>query len=98
MALFDSIDNSQHTAVKPVFQQFHDAITAVFPCICDLDDDDGEEGVWSDGPLINNFKCEIPVIGLSFSHLEEAMPVVVETARDLGISILDWQTGEVYNA
>ena len=97
LKVFDEIDKSQETEIKPIFQKFHDEITKIFPCICDIDDDDGEEGVWCDGPLINNFRCQVPVIGFTFSNVGEALPVVIETANSMGISVLDWQIGMVFN-
>lgn len=95
--IFDAADHDSTIEIKPIFQKFHDEITQIFPCICDLDDDDGEIGVWSDGPLINNFRREVPVIGLTLNHVGDALQIVIETANDLGISVLDWQSGTVFN-
>ena len=38
-----------------VFQELHDRLTAKYPCISTLPDDEIDDAVWSDGPLINNF-------------------------------------------
>lgn len=98
MEIFQSIANESTQPIKPIFQKFHDEITKIFPCICDIEDDeDGELGVWCDGPLINNFRRPIPIIGLTLSHVGDAMPVIVEKANELGISVLDWQCGIVFN-
>lgn len=83
--------------VEPVFQAFHDEVTRIYPCLCDLKDDQVDGAVWSDGPLINNFTTRAPVIGFSYSRVEEAFPVVGSLALKMGLSILDWQTGEVHN-
>lgn len=98
LEFFEKSDKSQQEVVSPIFQEFYDEIAVIFPCICTIDDDDGEEGVWCDGPLINNFKCKVPVIGFTFSKVAEALPVVIETANDMGISVLDWQSGMVFNS
>ena len=37
-----------------VFQMFLDRLTARYPCICDLPDEEADDGVWTDGPLRNN--------------------------------------------
>ncbi|CAK2038195.1 conserved hypothetical protein [Vibrio crassostreae] len=83
--------------VQPIFQEFHDKVTGIYPCLCSLSDDEIDSGVWCDGPLINNFKVKAPVIGFSFSKVEEAFPTVGNTALDMGLSILDWQAEKVYN-
>ncbi|BFM09977.1 hypothetical protein R50072_01300 [Simiduia litorea] len=79
------------------FQKFHDDVTTIFPCICSLSSDKIDEGVWCDGPLINNFKSKAPVIGFTYSKVEEALPVVGNLALKMGLSVLDWQAGKAYN-
>jgi hypothetical protein len=83
--------------VETIYKQFHDEVTKVFPCLCSLPEDEIDDGVWCDGPLINNFTVKAPVIGFSYSRIEEALPVVGNLALSMGLSILDWQAGKVYN-
>ncbi len=83
--------------VAPVFVEFHKRVTAVYPCICDLPDDLLDDGVWSDGPLINNFKVKVPVIGFVYRKVAEAAPTVIQMALDAGLSVMDWQSGRIYN-
>lgn len=83
--------------VNETFRAFHDAITDIYPCICDLPDDEVDDGVWCDGPLINNFTVKAPVIGFVYSKVNEALPKVGELALSMGLSILDWQSQKVYN-
>lgn len=97
VALINPMTEIDTPKVKNIFQKFHDEATKVFPCLCSLSDEEIDNGVWCDGPLINNFTVEAPVIGFSYSKVEEALPVVGNLALDMGLSILDWQTGRVYN-
>ena len=79
-----------------VFQELHDRLTAAYPCICSLPDDQVDDGVWSDGPLINNFGHRAAVLGISFSRVEEVLPILVKTATDLGLIVFDWQTNLIH--
>ncbi|TWT92945.1 hypothetical protein [Neorhodopirellula pilleata] len=80
----------------PTFVAVHAELTAIFPCICDLPDDLVDDGVWSDGPLINNFGEREAVIGFMFSAVERVLPVVTEIAHKHGITVFDWQSGTVH--
>ena len=83
--------------IESIFKEFHDEATKIFPCLCSLSDDEIDEGVWCDGPLINNFMVKAPVIGFSYSKVEEALPAIGNLALSMGLSVLDWQAGKVYN-
>lgn len=37
-----------------VFRTLHDQLTARYPCLSSLSDDEIDDGVWSDGPLWND--------------------------------------------
>jgi hypothetical protein len=95
--IVDSLAAQDVDDVKDTYRAFHDAVTKIYPCICDLPDDKVDDGVWCDGPLINNFTVKAPVIGFVYSRVEEALPTVGELALSMGLSILDWQSGKVYN-
>lgn len=41
---------------------------------------------------------KIPVIGFVYSKVDETLPVVIKLANKMGISVLDWQQGTVFNA
>lgn len=74
-----------------VFRTLHDQLTAKYPCICDLDDDSvDEQGVWSDGPLWNNFGARAAVLGLIYSRVDEVLPFVIESATALGLTVFEW--------
>jgi hypothetical protein len=70
----DSLINEQG-APPPVFRELHDALTARYPCIRTLPDDKvDEEGVWSDGPLWNDFGHRAAGLGMIWSRVEEVLP------------------------
>lgn len=79
-----------------VFEELIDRLTARYPCICDLSDDEVDNGVWCSGPLRQGQYTVATVFGLVFSRVEEVMPFVIETATGLGFTVLDWQTGKVH--
>ena len=79
-----------------VCKDLHDRLTAAYPCICSLPDDQVDDGVWSDGPLINNFGHRAAVLGIGFSRVEEVLPFLVKTANDLGLIVFDWQTNLIH--
>src|SRR5262245_8593753 len=73
-----------HQGQRPrVFQELHDRLTARYPCMCSVPDDQVDDTVWSDGPLINNFLRRAAVLGMSYSRVGEVLPFLVETANDL---------------
>lgn len=82
--------------VPQVFHELMDRLTRRYPCICDLPDDDLDDGVWSDGPLRNNATHAITILGISFPHVEKVQPFVVSTANALGLIVFDDQVGKIY--
>lgn len=86
----------QEGAHPAVFQDLHDQLTARYPCICTVPDDQIDNTIWSDGPLINNFGYRAAVLGLSYSRVEEVLPFLVETANALGLIVFDWATESIY--
>ena len=83
--------------VPQVFRTLHDRLTARYPCICSLSDERvDEEGVWSDGPLWDNFGHRAAVLGMVFSRVEEVLPFLVNTANELGLVVFDWAGPSIY--
>ena len=74
----------------------YDRLIARYPCICTLPDDEVDDGVWSDGPLWNNFGHRAAVLGMSFSRVETVLPFLVETANALGLVVFDWGGPSIY--
>jgi hypothetical protein len=66
--------------------------------MCSVPDDEVDDTVWSDGPLINNFGHRAAVLGMSYSRVEEVLPFLVESANALGLSVFDWATKTVHRA
>jgi hypothetical protein len=81
-----------------VFQELHDRLTARYPCMCSVPDDQIDDTVWSDGPLINNFGHRVAVLGMSYSRVDEVLPFLIETANALGLVVFDWATGIIHRA
>ena len=82
--------------VPPVFRELHDLLTAKYPCICTLPDDEVDNGVWSEGPLWNNFGHRAAVLGMSWSRVEEVFPFLVRTANSLGLTVFEWGGPTIY--
>jgi hypothetical protein len=79
-----------------VFQELHDRLTARYPCMCAVPEDQIDDTVWSDGPLINNFLHRAAVLGMSYSRVEEVLPFLIATANSLGLVVFDWDTERIY--
>lgn len=80
-----------------VFRQLHDRLTARYPCICTLSDERiDEDGVWSDGPLWNDFGYKAAVLGVIYSRVEEVLPFLIDTATGLGLTVFDWGGPTIY--
>jgi hypothetical protein len=80
-----------------VFKELHDRLTRRYPCICTLSDERvDDDGVWSDGPLWNDFGHRAAVLGMVYSRVEEVLPFLVETANDLGLVVFHWGGPSIY--
>jgi hypothetical protein len=65
-------------------EKLYHRLSERFPCIIDAPD-----SPWSDGPLRNNFGRHMAAVGISYSRVEEALPFVIETATQMGCTVLD---------
>ena len=68
-------------------------LTKKYPCICDLSEAQVDDGVWSDGPLVNNAGDKITTLGVVYSQVENVIPFIIETSNTLGFVVFDRQTG-----
>ena len=93
--VLDSLINEQGTP-PPVFNELHDMLTTRYPCICTLPDDKVDDGVWSDGPLWNDFGHRAAVLGMILSRVEEVLPFLVHTANSLVLTVFDWGGPTIY--
>lgn len=73
-----------------VFRELHDQFTARYPRICTLSDDKIDNGVWSDGPLWNEFGHRAAALRMSYSRVGEVLPFLVRTANALSLIVFDW--------
>lgn len=77
-------------------QDFLDLIEKLkinFPCICDLQDNEVDDGAWSDGPLSNNAGKDLTTLGVVFSQVDNVIPFLIKTANDNDFVVFDPQTG-----
>jgi hypothetical protein len=97
-AAWQSLDAMiEQAGAPPVpLQSLYDAVTLRYPCLSELSDEDSENGVWSSAPLWGDFGRHAAVLAIQFPHAEAVVPFVVETARSLGLTVLDWQAKLVH--
>jgi hypothetical protein len=81
-----------------VFQDLHDRLTARYPCMCSVPDDQIDDTVWSDGPLIDNFLHRAAVLGISYSRVDEVLPFLIATANKLDLVVFDWGTETIHRS
>ncbi len=79
-----------------IFRMLHDRLTAKYPCITTLASEDAYDGVWTDGPLIDDFGHRAAVLGIALSQVAEVLPFLIETATTLGCTVFDQQEGTIY--
>lgn len=82
--------------VPPVFAELLARLTKRYPCICDLPDEQVDDGVWSDGPLRNNLGHRASVLGMVYSRVDEVLPFLVEQANGLDLIVFDWATETIH--
>jgi hypothetical protein len=68
-----------------LFKLLHDQLTSKYPCICKLPDNRvDEDGVWSDGPLWNDFGHRAAVLGIIYSRVEEVLSLRYQDCERFG--------------
>lgn len=88
----DEFDESPH----PTFVDVHADLIRRFPCMSEMSDEEIDNCVWSDGPLINNFSERHGSLNFSFPTVETVLPFVLEIAHKYGVTVLDWQTETIH--
>lgn len=88
--------NDDSTKAHPEFVELHKALTEKYPCICDLPDDEVDDGVWSDGPLINNFLDRCAVLGITYPNVEKSGSDIFSIILGKGFTIFDYQAESIY--
>jgi hypothetical protein len=79
---------------SPAIRAYIKAITSTYPDLLDLSDDQIDEGVWSDGPLLGNASGPFFYFGIVWSHAEAVAPFVARIALEHGLVCFDPQTGQ----
>ena len=79
---------------SPAIKAFIAAITSEYPDIVNLPDDRVDDGVWSDGPLINNASGPLFYFGVVGRFVEDVVPFVARVAIEQQLVCFDPQEGK----
>jgi len=91
---FDEREEKNEDSEKEPHHQLKELIeklTAKYPCISTLPDEKIDDGVWADGPLSNNIVGDLAVLAIVFSKVDEALPFIKKTTKELGLVFYDPQ-------
>ena len=77
----------EHGPTPDIFRMLHDRLTARHPCICDLPDDQVDDGAWSDGPLIDSFAHRAAVLGIASTRVGDVLPFLIDSATAIGLTV-----------
>ena len=83
---------------SPRLIQFHDALTARFPCPSTGIYDDAENGAvcpWGHVPLMDGFTGEVGVVNITARNVE-VIPFLLRRAGALALTVIDEQAGKVH--
>lgn len=92
----EDLYNNDSGKASEEFIELIKKLTEKYPCICDLPDDKIDDGVWSDGPLVNNAGDKITTLGVVFSQVENVIHFIIETSNNLGFVVFDGQSGIIH--
>jgi len=90
--------DSKDMPPAPRLIQFHDAITARFPCASSgvyLHGEDGNVCPWGDSPLIDCFAGDIGIISVAARPVE-VIPFLLRRAGALALTVIDEQADKVH--
>jgi hypothetical protein len=86
----------QGGAPPALLQSFDDAVTRRYTCLSELSEADSENGVWSSAPLWGGFGPHAAILSIQFPHADAVAAFVADEARQLGLTVFDWQTKLVH--
>ena len=90
------VRESQGMAPAPRLIQFHDAITARFPCASNgVYDDDSATCPWGEAPLMDCFTGDVGVISIVARNVE-VIPFLLRRAGALALTVIDEQASKVH--
>ena len=76
---------------SPAILEYARALTAKYPDLDDLSDDEVDTSPWADSPLEGNIMGPFFYFAMTYSGAERALPFVAETARARGLVCFDPQ-------
>ncbi len=82
-------------APAPTMLAFLAELTKRYPDLTELDDEDVDDGVWSDAPLVNNASGPLLYLGIVHSRVDEVVPHIVACATARNLVVFDPQVGRV---
>lgn len=86
---------SQKGPQNPKFITLANKLTACFPCVTAMDDDE-DDAVWTDGALDGLTDQPVYGIGVRTDALERVLPVLIRQARELQLVVYDMQAARLY--
>ena len=96
-ALYDRyIEREYPTEPTAKIKEFVETLTATFPDLDALGDDEVDDSPWSDSPLLGNASGPFIYVGMVFSDAaEQAWELARATAERLGLVAFDPQSGRL---
>ena len=80
----------------PALLALIERLTARFPCISQLREEQLESAVWADGPLADGVMHDVAVLTIVPSRVAAVLPLVREVANALGLAVYDPQDEQVW--
>ena len=80
----------------PALSELIERLTTRFPCISELREDQLENAVWADGPLVDGVMHDVAVLTVVPSRVAAVVPVIREVAKALGLAVYDPQGEQVW--
>jgi hypothetical protein len=81
---------------QPKFLQLAERLNRRFPTSASGGDDDDDDGVWTDVTLTGRSERPVFSLGIRSAAIERVLPVVVETARAIGLVVYDDAAGSIH--
>lgn len=91
-----ALHEGPQSAPSPTLLKFVDALLARYPDLTEVDPDDDNATIWSDGPLQGNIIGNFINFGVIWSAYEAAQPWVRQVAHSHGLHFFDPQEGEFH--
>jgi hypothetical protein len=79
-----------------VFRTMHDRLIARLPDSSSLSDDRVDDSIWSSQPLWTCFGKQVGILNMDYRRVKEALPFIIETARSLGLALIDLSRNQIY--